>query len=247
MSAKWFVLFAAMVVPNTAAAESKWDYTVTQYSWILGVDSVAERPFGEVEVDLDFGEILEVFDIGLIGAVEARNGKWSLIGDLQYYDLGTSAETPAAPFVSATVDTKITILGAYAVYALADDNDLRLDVGGGLRFNDLFVRTELSGTGPIGNAVFSNDATWVDLLVAARLSYTVNERWRGFAFADYGGFGIGESSDPTWQVVAGAAYQVNENWSAVGGYRHLAIDRSFGGLETTIDVTGPFIGFQRSF
>lgn len=246
MSLRWLFLIAAMAVPSTAAAESDWEYTVTLYSWILGVNSVAETPFGEVEVDLSFEEILEVFDIGVVGSLEARNGKWSLIGDLQYYDLGAEAETPAAPFISATVDTKITILGTYAVYAVVDDNDLRFDVGGGLRFNDLFVRTQFSG-GPAGGNVFSNDATWVDLLVAARLQYNFNERWRGFAFADYGGFGIGDSSDPTWQVAAGAAYQFNEKWSAIGGYRHLAIDRDFGRFATTIDVTGPFLGFQASF
>lgn len=239
---------AALVIPGSATAQSGWDHTATLYGWFPGVSTTVETPFGDVEGEVGFDEILETLDMAFLGAVEARKGRLSLVGDLQFFDVGVEAEPPAGVrFSEAEVDSQMVLFSAYATYAVVDEPDLRFDIGGGLRYADATIDTHLVGQGTVPDASFGRDGGWTDVLVAARVTRQFNDRWYGTAYADVGGFGIGDSSDLTWQAFAGGGYRINDTWSAVGGYRHLVIEREFDRSAVTVEVSGPFIGFQASF
>lgn len=249
MSMRLIPILAAMAVvaPGSAAAQSDWDYTATLYGWFPGVSTTVETPVGEVETEVDFDEIFDTLDIAFLGALEARKGRFSLVADLQYFDVGVEAEPPTGMlFSAAEVDSQMVLVGAYAAYSLVETEDLRFDVSAGLRYVDATIETHLVGAGA-PDATFSRDGGWADVLVAARVSRQFNDRWHGVAYADVGGFGIGDSSDLTWQAFAGGGYRFNETWSAVGGYRHLTIERGFDNFDVMVDVSGPFLGFQASF
>ncbi|HAH10730.1 MAG TPA: hypothetical protein DCL54_03525 [Alphaproteobacteria bacterium] len=237
----------AVAASGSASAESDWHYTATLYGWFPGVSTTVETPMGVVESEASFDEILETLDLALFGAFEARNGRFSLIADLQFIDVGAEAEPPSGMFSEAEVDSQLVVFSAYATYALVDTPDLRFDVGAGLRYIDATIDTHLVGVAPTPNASFSRNGGWADALIAARISKQFDERWYGVAYADVGGFGIGDSSDLTWQAFVGAGYRFNETWSAVGGYRHLSVERTFGNFDVTADVSGPFLGFQAAF
>lgn len=250
MSMRWSPLLAALAAAASApaSAESDWDYTATLYGWFPGVSTTVETPVGEVEGEVDFDEILETLDIAFLGAIEARKGRLTLIADLQYFDFGVEAVTPsAALFSDAEVDSQLLQFSVYASYALVDAADLRFDAGAGLRHVAATIDTRLEGLGAVPDAFFSRDGGWTDVLIAARVSHQFSDRWHGVAYADVGGFGIGDSSDLTWQAFAGVGYRIDETWSAVGGYRHLTIERSFDNFDISVDVSGPFLGFQASF
>lgn len=253
MSKKWTPLLAAvaaLAAPGSAAAQSEWDYTATFYTWFLGISTTAETPVGDVESEIDFQEALEDLDFGLLGGFEARNGRVSLVSDLQYYDLGIPAEPPAGlGFTGGETDSKITVLSGYGMYALIDSDAVRFDVGAGLRHTDLSVETQLVGGGSTPDATFSGDTSVTDPLIAARLHRQFNDRWHGVAFADVGGFGIDGSSDLTWQAFAGVGYRFNKTWSAFGGYRNMTVEQSADNadFEVEVDVHGPFLGVQASF
>jgi hypothetical protein len=252
MSAKWIAVLAALAasgaVAQTAAAESDWEYITTAYGWFPGVSTTVETPVGEVEAEVDFDEVLETLDIAFLGAFEARKGRLSLIGDLQYFDISAESATPiGVVFSDAEVDSQMVLFSAYATYAITDSDDLRVDVGGGVRVTDATIKTRLRRQDASPDLLVEADSSWADVLIAARVNRRFNEKWYGVAYADAGGFGIGDSSDLTWQVSAGLGYRFNDNWSAVGGYRHLTIDREFGRSDITVDVSGPFFGVQARF
>ncbi len=251
MSIRWIPFLAAvaaLATPSTVSAQSEWDYTATLYGWFPGVSTTVETPVGEVESEVEFDQIFDTLDIAFLGALEARNGRFSLVGDLQYFDVGVEAEPPAGVlFGDAEVDSQMVLASAYATYAVIDNADLRFDIGAGVRYVDATIEAKLVGAGTTPDTTFSRDGSWADVLVAARVSRPFNDRWYGVAYADVGGFGIGDSSELTWQAFAGAGYQVNETWSAVGGYRHLTIERPFGAFDVTADVSGPLLGFQARF
>jgi hypothetical protein len=252
MSMRWIPIVAAavaMAAPSSAAAESEWDYTATVYGWFAGVTTTLDTPAGEVTSEIDVEEVLEDLDIGFLGAIEARKGRVSVLGDLQYFDFTIESHPPAgAPFSDAETDLKLLFASAYATYALVDSADLRFEVGGGLRLVDVSIETDLVGQSPTPDVAFSNDESWVDGVIAARVNRKFGDRWYGSAYADVGGFGLGESSDLTWQVYGGGGYRFNETWSALGGYRHFVIERAVGAdSDFEYELSGPVLGLQANF
>ena len=252
MSIKWLALLAAFALPGTAFAQSPepentWQYTATAYGWYPSVSTTVETPIGEVEAEVEFDEILETLDLAFLGAFEARKGRVSLIGDLQFFDVSAEAERAPAAFTGAEIDSQLLIFSAYATYALVDSDDLRFDLGGGLRYNDTSVEAQLLQEGGVVGPSFEDDGGWTDLLLAARVYRQFNDKWYGTGYVDIGGFGIGDSSELTWQVSAGAGYAFNDKWSMVGGYRHYSVEHGDDLVTSTIEVSGPFLGTQVKF
>ncbi len=241
-------LIAALASPAPALSQDGWEYTATAYGWFAGLSGTVETPMGDIETDVDFGDILESLDIAFLGAFEARKKRLSLIADLQYFDLSSDVDVPTgALFSGGETDTQTVLLSGYAVYALVESDNVRFDVGGGLRYTYADIDVDLVGQDPALDQSVSVDGDFVDLLIAARLTGNFTERLYGVAFADVGGFGIEDSSDLTWQTAGAVGYRFNKTWSALGGYRHLSINREFGPTDTTTVVSGPFLGFQASF
>ncbi|WP_417678536.1 outer membrane protein [Pseudodonghicola sp.] len=89
--------------------------------------------------------------------------------------------------------------------------------------------------------------SWIDPLIAARISTQLNDHWSVTAAFDYGGFGIGSASKETWQAIATLGYAVNEDWTVMGGYRHLFVDRQNQGTDYSLEMTGLIFGATYRF
>jgi len=244
MTVTRIALAALITLPLPAVAQEDWQFTGTFYGWLPGINTAIETPLGEVEAEVEFSDILDNLDFAFLAAVETRKGRLALVGDLQYFDLGAEASPGTAAINSVDIDSQVTILGGYALYDVSDSAETRIELGGGLRFYDAQFDTVVSGTTPL---TLSDDGNWADAVLSARVTQTFNEDWFGVAYVDVGGFGLGDSSDLTWQAYVAAGYRLNESWSAVAGYRHLMFERDFDGRTITSDVGGPVIGFQRKF
>jgi opacity protein-like surface antigen len=239
------ILLAAAAAP--AAAQEGWDYTATVSGWFSGLASEVGTPFGEVEAELDFADVWDALNLAFFGSFEARTGRWALVTDLVFADLGSEEETPfGVAFRSAEVDTRLTLFSAYAAYSVVDDPGLRVDLGAGFRYADAKVDVQLQGNAAPTTSLSYSDS-WVDPLIGARARFDLSETWFGNVSADIGGFGLENASDLTWQAYAGVGYRFNETWAMQAGYRHISIDRAFDGADVTLDVSGPIVGIQASF
>lgn len=247
---KQIVIAAAFLSSTSATAQDGWTYRTTLYGWLAGLSSTVETPQGDLETDIDFDEVLEDLNLGVFGAFDARNGRFSLLADAMFLDLTSELAGPfgGAVYSRGEVDTKMVLVNALAMYALVDDASVRFEVGGGLRYSDMDIDTRLTGQDAVPDVAIDSDADWADLLISTRISGQFTNKWFGVAYADVGGFAIDEaSSDLTWQALAGVGYQFTKGWSAVGGYRYLSIEREFLNVDTTTEVYGPFLGAQFSF
>ncbi len=242
------VLLTAPLVAGPAAAQSDWDYSATLYGWFTGVTAELETPFGDLEAEQDFSDILENLDLAFFGAFEARNGRWAVITDIAFADLSVEVDSPfGRAFRSADLGAEAVLVSTYATYAVVDEPTLRFDLGGGVRYTKVSLESDFNSAGTVPDASFDIDGDWTDLLLAARVRSEFNDDWFGTAYADIGGFGIEDSSELTWQVFAGVGYRINDSWSAIGGYRHLQIEREIGGADVTLELYGPVLGVQTTF
>jgi len=239
------LLFAA--VPSSAQ-ETDWAYKATIYAWLPAITTELDTfRFGTVESDLDSGDVLSALDMAFFGAFAAQRGRLGFAADLVYSDLSGSRETPFKLFGEGTVDTKLTTLSGYVLYRVTTDPKVDVDLGVGFRYIDLEVTAALTpGRFPerlTGRSETVGDS-WIDPLVAARISVEVNDEWDLKGFADWGGTGSGDAS---WQVYAGAAYAMNDRWSMEAGYRYMDISTDLKGRDVSLNISGPLIGVTYSF
>jgi hypothetical protein len=239
------VLVAATV--GAPASAQDWTYAASVYGWFSGLGSSIETPRGTVETELDFSEVLKLLDFAAFGAVEARSGPWGFIGDVAYSRLSAVEETPFGNlFDDAEVESELTLLTGYAAYRAFDTPEAAIDVGAGIRFGSLDLGIDLNGNLAADQSFASSD-TWADPVIAARVLVPFGDRWYGKAFADVGGFGVGDASDLTWQAYASLGYRFNQRWSAEVGYRHFAVEREVDGRDLELSLSGALVGVTARF
>jgi hypothetical protein len=140
----------------------------------------------------------------------------------QVYQLAVSHRLVNAP-------TKLELIGAARYTRL--DTDLNLVVTG-----TLF---------PGGTRSLSAQEEWWDPVVGFRVIAPFAEHWSFVGYADIGGFGVG--SDVTYQVIAGANWQLSKTFSAKAGYRYFYQDYENDGFVWDMAAYGAYLGLGVAF
>jgi len=228
------------VLSGPAVAQSAgWDYQATLYGWVPGLSATVDTQFGQVDSKATGSDVLDNLDFAFMGVFEARHERWSLIADLLYTKLSASQNTPLGlAFSSAEVKTKLGALSGYALYRVYDGPGASIDLGGGFRAFGVDLDLSLNPGARPGRSSSSSDS-WVDPLIAGRIIIPFDDSWFATAFADFGGTA---SDDQTWQALATVGYRFNDKWSVQAGYRQMDLEHTLGGNDSTISLSGPFIG-----
>jgi hypothetical protein len=172
------VLAACCVLPSNAAA-GDWQMTLAPYLWAAGLDGdVARGPVGTT-VDVGFDDIFDNLEGGALFHFEAESSQWLVLADLVYLSIGQTTERPAA---EVGVDQLIAELaGGYRV-------NERFELLLGARYTDIEAEVQLTG---LLDARLTEDHSWVDPFVGARLRLPLGDKWALMLRGDAGGFGIG--------------------------------------------------------
>jgi hypothetical protein len=242
---------AAQTVPST---EPGWTFAVAPYVWAPSIEGdlrySAPGGMGGVSgasVGMDATNLLEALNFAAMVAAEARKGRFSILTDFIYLDLGNSTSAvrsvdfvqvgrnPVSTTLNAGTESSVrgslwTLGGAYT---LATGSWGHVDVFAGFRWFSLEARTDVrlaaDIAGPGGGQSFARtgrlarDADLVDGLAGLRGRFALGGGFHlPYAFDIGGG-----SSRLTWQAVGGVAYQTG--WAGVTlGYRHLYYDQGGG-------------------
>jgi opacity protein-like surface antigen len=247
MNRLWLASLTILAAGPVHAQSSDWTYRATLYGWLSGLSSSIDAPRGSVSTDLSFSDVLEDLQMAAFASFEARRGNWGYIADLNYTDLSSSRDTPMGIlYSSAEVDTKMTIFAGYAAYRLVDGPNGFLDLAPGFRAYSLDLDVNIVGAAA-PSLSYSSSENWFDAVIGLRGGMPISDRWSARGFADVGGFGLGDSSQLSWQVGAFVNYAFNETWSADVGYRYLSIEKEINDFDTTLELSGPLIGVSARF
>jgi len=242
------------LILNSANAQENWT-EIGLYVMMSGIEGDTQVGNVTSDVDVSFSDILENLDMGFMGFVEHRRGRWSFIGDAVYMKLSDDDTTAVNPSLSVTLDAEIkqTIAEGFVGYrVLAQDHgDARfgIDLLGGARYNkiELELGVEANLLGLTASASRNPSESWVDGVAAVRAQYGHNNGWGASAWAD-----IGDGSDSSSYQLAGfVSYRFKNKIRVFGGYRLYSFeftgDTGGNQYELDLDYAGPVIGVAYRF
>jgi len=242
-------LTATAVMVMTAGAAMAQDYrnSVTLYGLVPWVDTEVTGSGGNsAKSSVTPGDIIDALDFSFMVAGESRFGKFSLLYDAIYTDLGEKG-TLGGPFAgTAKVDLKMLLASAALGYVLHEENGTLLQGYGGIRVVDVTTDIRLVGGGPVGAEFDARiDDTWVAPMIGLRGRVEISEKVSLGGFASIGGFGVG--SDLSFDIFAGVDYAISDRISANAGFRYMSFDYDAGNADLDLEIYGPVVGITIKF
>jgi len=228
-------------------ADGGWHVRLTPYLWMTGIsgDVTAPYPLAGREVDADFGDLLDHLDGAFMGAADVRYDRFGVAGDLVYFAVsgGRTREPTNLPTIGTKVKisaTTASLAGYYRVYASERGS---VDLLGGLRYNEFETKLNATVGGPgVGRKVSKE---WTDPIIGIRGSVRTGARGSVTGYADYGGFGVNDST--VWQLYAMYNYQWKDNIGLVAGLRYWSLKLDKPVLDVDLDIFGPLVGVTFTF
>jgi hypothetical protein len=183
------------------------------------------------EVSLSIGDVIDQFDIGVMGLLEARRAPWVLRGDVFFVNLG---DEPGGVTVGQEQLMLQPEIGRTVVTRAWGSVDLLV----GVRYWHLSVDL----TAPPETLSGSQD--WADATFGAAWRVQPGQDWHLFAKGDLGGGG----AKFTWQGLGGAGYDLARCCTLVAAYRYLDVDyEKANGLVYDVHLYGPAVGVTLNF
>jgi hypothetical protein len=197
-------LAAGILAAGPARAQDDWDLSFAPYLWATGIDGEASLGPVTGDLDLDFGDILDVLDGALLGHFEARRSDMGVFVDFIY--LATE------PTDQVEFDTIILETGY--LNSTPKQNGLSgWEIG--FRYWDFELELTPSLIAPI-----EGSKTWSDAFIGYRREKTMGENWRSVVRANAGAGG----SDLTWAVDLTYLYDFDNDNSLALGLKWIDVD-----------------------
>jgi len=226
--------------------DSGWQFAGAVYLWGAGIDG---RTQSGADVTVSFGDLVDNLEMGFMGALAARKGKWSVFTDVIYLDVGADksidVSVPVGPgFIDVTtaanLDLKGLVLQFAGGYNLLMKGESRLDLVAGTRYldldMDLFLSLEALGPG-LSRTLAESGSVW-DGIVGVKGNIALGDRWYLPYYFD---IGTGES-EFTWQALGGVSFRA-ANWVDLAlVYRQIDWDFGSDSLIDDLSFSGPALG-----
>jgi hypothetical protein len=243
--------FAAGMLGGWSAAaqeaDSDWHVRLTPYIWATGIsgDVTAPYPLPGREVEADFGDILDHINGAFLGTADVRYQRFGVLGDVVYLNVGggKTRNPTNLPTIGTKVKLATTTATLAGYYRVHDGERGSVDLLGGLRYDHFETKLSATAGGPgIGRKVSKE---WTDPIVGVRGTMRTGPRGSVTGYADYGGFGINDST--VWQLVGTYNYQWKDNVGVVAGLRYWSLKLDKPVLDYDLDIFGPLVGISFSF
>ncbi len=218
-------------VPEAQVEPPRWRISFTPEFWVAGLGGRVGVGGRVADVNIGFGDIIDQFDICVMGLLEARKAPWVLRGDLFFVNLGSEND-------GITVDQEQLMLQPEVGRTIVTQPWGTVDLLVGARYWHLSVDL----TAPPD--VISGNHDWVDATFGVAWRFQPGPSWHLFAKGDLGGGG----SQFTWQGLGGAGYDLGGCCTLLAAYRYLDVDYEQDNvLIFDVHLNGPALGVTLHF
>ena len=263
--ARSFAAGAALVIASAASsaahaqtAAEPWQFSAAIYAWLPSMSGTTRFATGGngPSLDVDGGDVLDALKMTFQGNFMARKGRWGVLADWVYVDLGATKDTgevavggigiPASATANLSLDLKTNALTLGGTYAAIQTPAHYMYLLGGARMLKVEQRLDYSFSGDLGPIQFPGtsgraevSATNWDVVagLGGRMRFGEGLRWFVPYYADVG---TGDSN-LTWQLQAGIGYSFK--WGDVAAtWRYLDYDFKSGSAMQSLTANGPAVG-----
>lgn len=243
---------------QAAGDSDTWQFGVSIYGWFPDIagQTAFTQPGGGDDFEIDIDNILDNLKFTLMGTLDVRKGRWGLLTDFLYMDVGDSQTgtreasiggigLPVNATANVDLDIKSWVLTIAGYYRALEQNGWTLDVAAGARYLDVDQSVNWNINGNVGSipipdrtgTATADLANW-DAIIGARgrFAFGAQQAWFVPFYLD---LGAGDS-DFTWQGIVGLGYAFH--WGEIAAvWRYLDYDLSDTPIKD-MNMSGPAIG-----
>jgi hypothetical protein len=251
-------LSAGFLPGNAAAQEEPWQFGLSIYGWFPTIAGETAFPdSGGSSLEVDSEDIIDNLEFVLMGTLNVRKGRWGMLTDFLYMDIGGSAtgtrdatiggiELPVNSAADINLDLKSWVWTLAGYYRAIEKPGYTLNILGGARHLDVEQTLNWNLTGNIGSIPLPGRAgnskvelsNWDAIVgVTGRFTFGAKNTWFIPYYLD---LGTGES-DFTWQGLTGIGYAFS--WGDItAAWRYLYYDMPSDDAIKDLSINGPVIG-----
>lgn len=199
-----------------------WHFSLSPYLWLAGTHGTVGALGHSTSARASIGDLLSHFDIGLMGAAEARHKRLLLNGDMIWIRLSDSSALPFPGLSATSADVRVGqfIWTSKFGYRAIDHEKMKADANVGVRYWHLGQKLSFN---PSRLGIdFNGSQNWADILVGGRVLFPVGESTTITLAGDVGGWDASAKLD--YQFATLLEHKLSAKWSLGVGYRYLFID-----------------------
>jgi hypothetical protein len=225
------------------AQDAGWHFNLSPYLWFAGAHGTVGFRGRNVSMHATPGDLLSHFDIGVMGAAEARYKRLLLNGDLMWIRLSDSKALPGNRLGATSADVRVGefVWTSKVGYRVLDHKRVKADANVGARYWHLGQKLNFNPSRLGLNATASQ--SWADIVVGGRIRLPAGEKVQLALLGDVGGWNATAKLD--YQFAALAGYKLKPKWTLWTGYRYLFVD--YRGSQSTVYnvvTSGALIGVE---
>ena len=200
------------------ADDTSWHLEITPYLWFASAHGTAGYLGRDASFHASFGDIFSKLNIGLMGAAEARKGRFVFPSDFMWIKLSDDTALPENELGVTSIKVKMTqsILTPKAGYRIVDLEKLKVDGTIGIRYWHLGENLNFQPSG-LNN---SQSANWVDVVAGAKLQIPLSPKGSITILGDAGAGG----ASVDYQVASLLGYKIKPKIILLLGYRYLDVN-----------------------
>jgi hypothetical protein len=215
------VCSAQQASPQTSSGDG-WQLDLSPYLWFAGTHGTAGALGHDVSIRASAGDLLSHFNMGLMGAAEARHKRFVLNGNLQWIRLSDEKVVPIQDRGTISADARIgqLVWASKLGYRLIDHENLKADASVGVRFWNLGQKFNFNF--PARGFSLNPSQNWADVVIGGRVQLPVAQKTKVDLVGDVGGWNASAKLD--YAFAALLDHEISSKWSLLAGYGYQFID-----------------------
>lgn len=228
---------------SSVGSGETWSLDISPYIWFAGTHGTVGVLNRDASVHASAGDLLSHLNAGLMGASQARFGRFVLNGDALWIRLSDSRALPFPGLNATSADVRVGqfVWTSKIGYRLIDKK-VKADANVGVRYWHL--GESLNFNPSIFGLNVSRSQSWADIVVGGRVELPLGPKTSITALGDVGGWNATAKLD--YQFGGLLNFKVSRSWTISPGYRYLYVDYRSGSSIYNLTTTGAIIGVTYS-